>query len=160
MASAVKEESREPGVDWKTYVDALNDASRHERDLIRQFNEQATQRLVETTDRRFDVLAEWRETLADTMANQPTRQEVAAQIQNVSTLVGTLNARISDFMQDQSIKSGTYLTQEQFQATEKARASDQKDSRRAMLAALVGIGIALVGWIITIVLTLAQNPGH
>ena len=159
MASAVKEENKEPGVDWKTYVDSLNESSRHERELIRQFNEQATQRLVETTDRRFDVLAEWRETLADTLSGMPTRPEVSAQIQNVSTLVGTLNARISDFMQDQSIKSGTYLTQEQFQATEKARASDQKDNRRAMLAALVGIGIALIGWIITIVLTLANKGG-
>jgi hypothetical protein len=148
-----------PGVDWKTYVDSQNAAAQRERDLIRQFNEAAQQRLQETTDRRFDTLAEWRESLADTIAGMPTRPEVAAQIQNIGTLVSTLNGRISDFMQDQSIKSGTYLTQEQFQATEKARAADVKDSRRALLAALVGIGIALIGWVITIVLTVVTHAG-
>jgi hypothetical protein len=142
----------EPTVSWRDYVDLHNEAAQRERDLIRQFGEQAQRRLEETTDRRFDLLTEWRETIADQMADQPTRQEVAAQIANLGTLVSTLNGRISDFMQDASIKSGTYLTQEQFQVSEKTRASDQKDNRRAMLAALSGIGIALIGWIITIVL--------
>jgi hypothetical protein len=152
-------DDKEPSVSWKVYVDSLNEANKHERDLIRNFGEQAQRRLEETTDRRFDLLGEWRETIADQMADQPTRQEVAAQIANLGTLVGTLNARISDFMQDQSIRSSTYLTQEQFQASEKARAADQKDTRRALMAALSGIGIALVGWIITIVLTVATHKG-
>lgn len=149
----------EPSVSWKTYVDSQVEASRHERDLIRQFTDKSQDRLAETTDRRFDALGEWRESLMDQMANMPSKGEVSAQIQNVVTLVQTLNGRVSEFMQSQEIKSSGYMTQEQFQAYEKTRVSDQRDSRRALGAALTGIGIALLGWIITIVLTLLSSKG-
>jgi type VI protein secretion system component VasF len=89
----------------------------------------------------------------------PTKAEVSANIATVSLAVQTLNARLADFMQEQAGRQPTYMTQAQFEAYQESRSRERTETRRAMLAAIVAIAIALIGWGITVVLTLISHKG-
>jgi hypothetical protein len=111
----------------------------------------------ETTDRRFDTLAEWREGVQDELADFPNRVEIRAQFDTMQSLISTLNARVSSFVQELTIAADKYMTKDQFAAAEKGRESERRDGRRALMAAAVAIGVAVVGWVVLIAISLATH---
>jgi hypothetical protein len=125
----------------------------------RQFEaaEQARRAAEENTSHRFDLLAEWREGIADQLADFPNRAEIRAQLDGISSAVSALNGRVSAFIQEQTIFADRYLTKDQFAAAEKGREAERKEGRRAMTTAVVAVGVAVIGWIIIIVLALVTH---
>jgi len=119
--------------------------------------ERTQEKAEENTSRRFDQLAEWREGVSDQLADFPNRVEIRAQFDTMQTLMSTLNGRVSSFVQELTIAADRYMTKEQFAAAEKGREAERKDGRRAMTTATIAIGIAVVGWIIVIVISLASH---
>jgi hypothetical protein len=119
--------------------------------------ERTQERAEEATSRRFDGLAEWREGVSDQLADFPNRVEIRAQLDTMSTLIATLNGRVSSFVQELTISAEKYMTKEQFTAAEKGREAERKDGRRALTAAAVAIGIAIVGWVVIIAISLASH---
>lgn len=122
-----------------------------------QASERAQEKAEENTARRFDGLAEWREGVSDQLAEFPNRVEIRAQLETMQALISTLNARVSAFIQELTISAEKYMTKEQFAAAEKGRDAERKDGRRALTTAGIAIGVAVIGWIVTFIIAMAQH---
>lgn len=122
-----------------------------------QGSERVQEKAEESVTRRFDALAEWREGVSDQLAEFPNRAEIRAQLDTMQALISTLNGRVSAFIQELTIAAEKYMTKEQFATAEKGRDAERKDGRRALTAAAVAIGIAIVGWVVIIAISLASH---
>lgn len=113
------------------------------------------------TKSEFDAYArrqeESRRDLGDELAGFPTKTELRAQLDTVSVTLAAINQKVSDLGVQAQIAASGWVTKEAFEAFNVRQETARLSARRAVLGATVTAGVALVGWIITIVLALLHR---
>lgn len=109
----------------------------------------------------FDAYAqrqeENRRDLGDELAGFPTKTELRAQLDTVNVTLAAINQKISDAGVQQQISASGLVTKEAFEAFNARQEAQRVASRRGTWAAVGTAVVALVGWLVTIVLSLT---GH
>lgn len=137
--------------------DRLEMAEESRRQLQQQdmvTNQRAIDELKRTVEKRFDGVDEWRTDTNDQLATYPTRAENRSALDAVTISIASLSDKLQTHITAMAAMTGNLVTKDQIESQERIRENDRRETRRAMVTAMTSAGIALVGWIITLILFL------
>lgn len=127
----------------------------HQQDLMS--SQRALDELKRTTEKRFDAVDEWRADVNAQLSTYPTRSEHRSSLDAVTISIAGLNDKLQNQITAMAALTGTLVTKEQLEISERIRENDRRETRRAMFTAVSSAVIALIGWIITLVLFLSSS---
>ena len=150
------------GVPLRDYVDTKDVAQRQEIsqlrgrvELLQRYVDEL--RLEGATHLGRDSFDAFTAHLSDDLTDYPSKSEVRAQLDTVQLTVAAVNQRVADFTSQQEIRASGYMTKEAFTSYTEKQQDNAEQGRRAIVSAWVAVGLALVGWVLTGILTFA---GH